>query len=67
MVSKRETDLKKRILNSLSKEERSVREVARKADVSTATASKYLMILEAEGKASRNEERPPYVLWSRKR
>jgi predicted Rossmann fold nucleotide-binding protein DprA/Smf involved in DNA uptake len=67
MARRREADLKKRVLDSLSKEDRSVKEIAKKASTSTPTASKYLLILEAEGRAMRNEERPPYVLWRSKR
>lgn len=67
MVAKREADIKKKVQNSLGKKEKSVKEIAKRAGTSTPTASKYLMILEAEGRAFRNEERPPYVLWSLKR
>ncbi len=64
MVARKEAEIKKRVLNSLGKKERSVKEIAKRAGTSTPTASKYLIVLEAEGRASRNEERPPYVLWS---
>ncbi|TET90265.1 MAG: ArsR family transcriptional regulator [Methanomassiliicoccales archaeon] len=67
MGKKKETDLKRRIFNSLGKLEKSVKEIAKRAELSAPTASKYLLILEAEGKAVRNEERPPYVLWSVKK
>lgn len=64
MVARKEAEIKRRVLNSLGKTEKSVKEIAKKAGTSAPTASKYLIVLEAEGKAARNEERPPYVLWS---
>lgn len=64
MGRKKEVDLKGRVFNSLGKLERSVKQIAKRAELSAPTTSKYLLILEAEGKAVRNEERPPYVLWS---
>lgn len=67
MVGKREADIKRKVQGSLGKREKSVKEIAKRAGTSTPTASKYLMILEAEGRAIRNEERPPYVLWTTKR
>ncbi len=67
MVARREADTKRKVHNSLGKREKSVKEIAKRAGTSTPTASKYLMILEAEGRAVRNEDRPPYVLWSTKR
>jgi DNA-binding IclR family transcriptional regulator len=67
MVAKRETDIKRKVQSSLGKREKSVKEIAKRAGTSTPTASKYLMVLEAEGRAIRNEERPPYVLWTTKR
>lgn len=67
MGTKKELDLKRKVFNSLGKVERSVKEIAKRAELSAPTASKYLLILEAEGRAVRNEERPPYMLWSAKR
>jgi DNA-binding IclR family transcriptional regulator len=67
MAPKKEAEIKRKVHNSLGKREKSVKEIAKRAGTSTPTASKYLMILEAEGRAMRNEERPPYVLWSTKR
>jgi DNA-binding IclR family transcriptional regulator len=64
MVTRKEAEVKRKVLSSLGKKERSVKEIAKRAGTSTPTASKYLIVLEAEGKAARNEERPPYVLWS---
>jgi len=64
MATKKEADIKRKVLNSLGKKERSVKEIAKRVGISTPTASKYLMVLEAENRAVRNKERPPYVLWS---
>lgn len=67
MGRKKEADLKRKVLSSLGKAEGSVKEIAKKTGLSAPTTSKYLLILEAEGRAIRNEERPPYVLWAVKR
>lgn len=67
MAARKEAEIKKKVLNSLGKREKSVKEIAKRAGTSTPTASKYLIVLEAEGKAARNEGRPPYVLWSSSR
>lgn len=64
MATRKEADIKRRVFDSLGKKERSVKEIAKRAGISAPTASKYLMVLEAENRAVRNEERPPYVLWS---
>ncbi len=64
MATRKEADIKRRVFDSLGKRERSVKEIAKRAGISAPTASKYLMVLEAENRAVRNEERPPYVLWS---
>ena len=67
MAARKEAEIKRRVFSSLGKRERSVKEIAKRSGTSTPTASKYLIVLEAEGKAARNEERPPYVLWSTSR
>ncbi|MCK4443739.1 MAG: ArsR family transcriptional regulator [Thermoplasmata archaeon] len=67
MAARKEAEIKRRVFSSLGKKERSVKEIAKRAGTSTPTTSKYLIVLEAEGRAMRNEKRPPYVLWSTKR
>ncbi len=67
MAARKEAEVKRKVLGSLGRKEMSIKEIAKKAGTSTPTASKYLVVLEAEGKAFRNEDRPPYVLWSAKK
>lgn len=42
------------------------KEIARKTNMSAATASKYLGILEEGKKVIRDDDKPPYVYWSLK-
>jgi predicted transcriptional regulator len=41
-----------------------IKEIADNIDMSPATTSKYLGILEAEKKVKRHDDQPPYVYWT---
>ena len=64
-TSQKEEQMKEGILKQLKEQGRMAgNKIAESLGIAPATASKYLGILEAEGKVKKNEDQPPYKYWS---
>jgi len=67
MMSDRTDEIKDKIIQLLKKERREMftKEIADNLfpKMSPATTSKYLGILDAEGKVTKSDERKPYTYW----